>query len=469
MKNQKLLPLMLLVITLSTCQQTKFPTNQGTQPSPTNLSRVMATYRVTITPTQFLTPIIESTSTRVSTEMPDASEPDAEVIRRQEELGLIYQCSVIDYSSNTFHKEVLGTLVLQSTKPDRDLFLFHLPNEELSALPSLGRGSFYNPSVSPDQTRVAYGVYTYSEVEKEISDNLLVIADANGSVLDQMEVQEDENLAIWLDNNHLIFYRDDAPQPVLTGMEPVSIVRNILTGDETVLPTNFPNLYNQVSPYVSWGVFSISRAIYDPSLKYVIYPSREGDQPIGSNGSYTQSIALFDISNNTILHRLLTMNFEYGSYPVWTPDGSGFVAVAIHPDKESFGNGGGYNLFLAATNGEVKQLSHFSNQQALAYQNFSWSPDGKYLAFWLSIPPYPGYRLSVLNIADNIIKDYCILGEDQQKVAAPRPIWSPDSRYLAFASYSLKRENHVETVLLDTTDGSAFSVANSVIPNGWIK
>jgi dipeptidyl aminopeptidase/acylaminoacyl peptidase len=71
--------------------------------------------------------------------------------------------------------------------------------------------------------------------------------------------------------------------------------------------------------------------------------------------------------------------------------------------------------------------------------SISWSPDGRYIAFWVSelTGPDPATaepsQLHVLDVTTGDLRRYCDYTTGQHTPNPPRLVWSPDGTYLSFA------------------------------------
>jgi Tol biopolymer transport system component len=119
--------------------------------------------------------------------------------------------------------------------------------------------------------------------------------------------------------------------------------------------------------------------------------------------------------------------------------------------------------------GEINQLTHFEDYFTEAdIEMASISPNGRYLAFWLSVNPstYPGYNLAVLDLETRQVVNYCIPGSPTKY--SVEPVWSPDSRYIALVDYYDKKTSDSHVILVDPAEEWAARVAENLAPLGWM-
>src|SRR5262249_23189443 len=155
------------------------------------------------------------------------------------------------------------------------------------------------------------------------------------------------------------------------------------TDERQIYPRHFPNLYSDL--YVS-GVLPPYFPIeaYDPTLTRVVYPYLKIDQ---SGQETSEGFRLWDIIGRRTLVDLPALASMTGL--VCSDEGSFFAVVAL-PD---FPNG--YpELFRVSRNGSIRQLTDLEAFGGdISSNSYSWSHDGRYLAFWLhgsrSVPASP--------------------------------------------------------------------------------
>ena len=107
-------------------------------------------------------------------------------------------------------------------------------------------------------------------------------------------------------------------------------------------------------------------------------------------------------------------------------------------------------------------------------EKYSWSPDGRFAAFWLmSIDEYGASGSGTFVILDTVtgeIMDYCISAgviENYSGNYLFEPVWSPDGKYLAINA-NLQENGNFDTLLVDLEDGSAAKIGENLAPRGWL-
>jgi hypothetical protein len=214
--------------------------------------------------------------------------------------------------------------------------------------------------------------------------------------------------------------------------------------------------------------------IYDPSLTRVIYFGCEESCPVNSaSGGTGWPVFLYNIETNKIITSFLTQD-NFGGPPFWRPDGSAFIMaadlVSELPINEEF--------FSVGRDGAIKQLTHLHDDfpQVEISDNYSLSPDGNSLAFWLRVPSSSSTdpNLVVLDTQNGKLLDYCIHGfpynTNPTIINYPAPIWSPDGTQLAVMSPNAQAAGTSGITLIDLNQGTAAQVqeTNDIEPIGWL-
>jgi len=273
----------------------------------------------------------------------------------------------------------------------------------------------------------------------------LLVETANGE--EQKPIPWDEEnwfeIGGWLDNERV--WISHYPGPALTLVNPFTGERQELAGD-------FPGI--QTAESIHRYPLGVSNVMYNTSLSLAVYPRLEED------GSYY--LVLWDLQTKHVLAKIKHILKAPQARPVWSPDGTKVYMIESRSETESD------NIFSLSQDGQVRQLTHFGElvDDARIF-GLSISPNGKKIAFWLSLGPnFPLKEpLAVLDIETGQVINYCITGPSEYGGLSV-PTWSPDSRYLVIAQWYETVSSR--TVLLDTWQGWAANVAKGVTPEGWI-
>jgi len=310
---------------------------------------------------------------------------------------------------------------------------------------------------SPNREWLAYIAYQWED-NKYYRDGLVIVKN-DGSLYKNLN---DENFQLigWLDDEHLVFRvpvliptSDAYPIPSLDmTVVPPLLILNPFTGERQILEPDIPDLEPPIEiPW--WNGWS--GLVYDPTLRYASYLGEAG-------------FTLRDLENE---RTIASAPFDVYSRPYWSPDGERFaVADSLDHDRSA------YEIFTMDLNGDVLQLSNLAAYHTSNYvSGLSWSPGGRYLAFWLSSWDEDTFYNDVINpaalaVLDTIsgkITNYCIQGDTRE---FPTPLWSPDGSQIVIVVDP--RSDAVDddyVVLIDLRLGLAVQIAENMIPVGWLS
>ena len=132
--------------------------------------------------------------------------------------------------------------------------------------------------------------------------------------------------------------------------------------------------------------------------------------------------------------------------PKWQP-GDQKLAIPM-PVNEQDVLGEHYEIYTVNRVGRQRQLTNYTAAYpTMTIDKFSWSPDGRYIAFWgdthskENIAQQHPYRLFVLDTVTYQTVDYCVPGGYVSQYSRtgiysdnPAPIWSPDGSQIAVQS-----------------------------------
>lgn len=321
-------------------------------------------------------------------------------------------------------------------------YLLNFASNTNKVLPVIEGNVIVNSAVSPNRQWMAY--LSYNDLPGK---SRLIIANSDGRVFQDMEWQNDwYRIPGWLDNEHLLITK----RRTETEFGSLVIVDRI-NKEQRELTSSFPDMMYPGVYYLNWGFFSESGTIYNPPLTRVLYPRIDKDMI---------EIALWDITNDRILAAIPTV-IALSPEPRWAPDGK-TIAIAQYDISRREKSA----LLLVDESGKINQLTKFDNSSVVEIGSFDWSPNGRYIAFWLYTEPnqYQGDRLSVIDMTTGNITNYCIPGSingDSQP-----PIWSPDSSQLIVENYL--GDNDRRVILLDIVHNFAAQIAEDVSPVGWM-
>jgi hypothetical protein len=314
----------------------------------------------------------------------------------------------------------------------------------------------YKPSniiTSPDGTNYAL---------LDVSDYLIKVFSSNEQLLNIIP-KESYPLFIdrWLDNKQIeltVAKGFPTPTGATNPVLDITIV-NPFTNDQKLISSNYPDIDGVTGSLGSWD--GGSRTEYDATLTRVVYRSSTQD-----GYGYT----LWDMVNKKKLVQIITY---YVLFPaVWSPDYSRFLITGQNRE-----------IYTVTRDGKVVQMTHLSpdsqtEQPNVRYvpEKYSWSPDGRYVAFWLlKIEDNPSSTgtFAILNTMTGEITDYCISAgfvEDFRYNLLFAPVWSPDGKDLVINANMQKTGNTTKfnSLFIDLEDGSVTKIGENLSPAGWL-
>jgi Tol biopolymer transport system component len=297
---------------------------------------------------------------------------------------------------------------------------------EIPLLPDHTPGGF---SVSPDGNWMLYTGFN-----EELEEFYLVFQSVDGKVVNSYPWSDFSGTTplYWLDNEWLVMWKPNQ------GPELDSLVfLNIFTGENKELLPDYPDIFSD-----DYGSQWPTNTVYDPSLTRVIY--------------FQDTILVYwdMLTNQSIIE--IPNHSRVRDRPKWSPNGKQFVYLEAIYKRGKYVKG---ELVLVSWEGEKSPLTHLGDfYDEWKIYRYTWSPDGKYIAFWLN------YRLAVLDVVNQKVTDYCIVTTNRD--VPYLPLWSPDSRHLAIAVLEDNRDSR--TILVDIMNGYAAQITENWVPEGWM-
>jgi len=317
--------------------------------------------------------------------------------------------------------------------------------------------------VSPDRKHLAY--VDSSPLVGYSPDDRYIIMDAAGKIV--VSQYADPNwyqIVDWQDNSHLLIMLEKRNPDGGYIETPATLIRwNPFTGEKERLEPDFPDIY--IMP-VDWGAYSFSPTIYDPGMRYVIYP-------FANDGVF--GITLWDLTTKRAI-----VNLNWGRRPIWAPDGQSFMSSPTELEKKD-------ELYLVEISGQKRQVTFFTRIfKEVEIGPYSWSPDGKQVAFWVrlspDIVPAPDadsgsrslMRLAVLDLATNQVRLFCISGEGSGTashggvyyIKPGQPIWSADGSKLVISGAAMNTGAYLTVV--DLIANKAWKLGDNTWALGWM-
>jgi dipeptidyl aminopeptidase/acylaminoacyl peptidase len=337
---------------------------------------------------------------------------------------------------------VSGTVVLKGFN-DSPSYLLDMETGVQSPLPK-GDGEYLlDFTVSPDGKWLAYRRSTDDAT-------WLVITTADGSQLITFPWEEAWlGIERWLDENRISLWGENWESAH-------RIILNPFNGEHQEISGDYPDMDISSWPPV-WG------PVYDPTLTRVVYPRLNGDE------MNRQRIVLWDLQANQAIAYLssnqASIHGSYGGMPVWAKDGQRFImALDEFMDAPS-----AMELYSTTREGKTTRLTNLTSYYSsiLEINRYAWSPDEKYIAFWLN---YGWARfttdevLAVLDMETLEVTNYCI----PNSYATSTLVWSPDGKQLALRDINWESEQE-RVILVDIIQGYAAGIAiGEMEPVDWM-
>lgn len=327
-------------------------------------------------------------------------------------------------------------------------------------------------SVSPNQRWLAYHRALFDQPiadsqphEREILEDEVVVESFDRSqrlVYPQSQVKG--FLVGWLNDQQLIFSLAQFDSEENKGLKsPTMMLFNPFTAQQRLLKPGYPNLYD-FPDFPNWDSQGITS--YSPSVEQVVYYQGSISDP--------RYYHLWDLVHHQSIH-LLGPVYGTPHMPRWAPDG---MSYAVAPETDDLVR----ELLQISREGEVQRLTYLTDYfSTVIIGDFSWSADGRSIAFWLSSwmsveeaedDKYDDFQeqLAVLNLDTGLVTAYCVPGDELRTWTTsrvPEPLWSPDGTQVIVMNRSVKWPTS-KVILVDLEEEIAFQIAEYAQPAGWL-
>ena len=316
-------------------------------------------------------------------------------------------------------------------------------------------------SASPDYNRLAYIDWDKSQ---------LIIVTATGETVKTISVADDWRRTLgWLDSENLLIEKFRTPKGKMF-IPSSTIVLNVADGKYQEYLPDYPDilpsyLYNALH----WQQYSTVLTVYSPTTPlYAVYPAQSGNET---------PIILLNASNQREITRIHTEGY-WGSAPQWNSEGTAFITSAppkyVDVDGNAFTNVtddlpyvSGHELFSVSRDGLVKRLTTLTTTFDADEETYVWSPDERYIAFWLKINQKDSEReLAILELATGNVTSLCLSGGDGGDVPNP-PVWSPDGKQIIVTPVDTKSFNP-DIIIIDIEQKLAVKIVDNAVAVGWM-
>jgi WD40 repeat protein len=362
-----------------------------------------------------------------------------------------------------------GVLFLDSQRllPDgsasRDTLILDMATAEERLFTAPNEGLFFF-ALAPDRRSLAYRQVIYASTGTEVLEANLVISGPDGKARFTIPWGNDWGPATaWLNNEEVLIDLILPEDRSLAERTSTFTTLNPQTGAQRTLEPDFPNIYDfSDTP-------SSTKTTYDPALSRVVYLAQAED------GSDTPTrLILWDLVKSKPLAAFETLG-AHKVRPRWSPDGS---QVALALSVKDYADWPAYEIQLVGSDGTLEKQTRLTDFYDWVYvDDLSWSPDGRYIAFWFSgwesdrpspIGPDPRY-LGIYDTGTGEVKNLCVPGDGSASIGGrivPPPLWSPDGKQLLVQDqYS---DDHSRVILVDPAAGIAAQIAQDAEPVGWL-
>ncbi len=309
-------------------------------------------------------------------------------------------------------------------------------------------------AVSPNGEFLAYRKWKFETPERnmsEVKDNRIVILDYAGNLVTTIPARyvgrsDDGDKPFEAEEGNWQSFYWLNEQQLIIKLFSIPFDRRLVLNPFTKEQQEFTINYDSVDPLEGSGFVWYSKIAFDSSLTHVVYPGKTAED-------FKSSLVLWDLNNDRVVQNFQTVQVSLRALPQWSPDDSQ-VVFAMWNDV-AFEE----ELFSIGRDGQAIQVTQFNDlyDEPINVGAFKWSPDSEMIAFRFND------RISVLDVRNRVVTDYCITTEG---FFAHPPIWSPDGQFIAFANTD--KDKTVQVIVIDIYENLAFSIAEDAVPVGWL-
>jgi len=166
----------------------------------------------------------------------------------------------------------------------------------------------------------------------------------------------------------------------------------------------------------------------------------------------------------------------YSGGAAWSPDGARLVYIGRGEYDPAVGLAGAEIFVVEPGAAGAVRVTNLTGRYGAARLSgeqtihaLSWSPDGRYLAFWVMeiIGPDMAANIghAVIHVLDTMsgkITAYCGFATNRASPRLPALVWSPDGRYIAFGVDVPEDDRAALLLVLDTLSGDYTEVSEGM-------
>lgn len=380
---------------------------------------------VAISPTTQMT--FTSTPTAIFTSIPPAynitPSPDATLTNTLDS-AFVSRCLEVDGGEIALQTKASGTIVLDRGFYGDHSLLNLQTNVEYKVPPVAGDVFNYRWAISPDGNLLAISD-NLQNANGQSGKMILSVLNARAEILEKItfKMAGFSNIR-WLDNQNIILYTTQTPK------DGTVIFFNPFTRAQRNISNDLPDYYfeNYLLPGISWLIE------YSPSLEWGVYLGRTQTGKLG--------FVIRDFANGQTLWQIEDSIGEY-QRPIWSPVADEVALVASG------------QLYVVDRSGHAKPILNEKQQKQV--EQPSWSPDGRYIAFWNIYD-----SLMLYDSQSEEVYDLCYKGDHLSPL-----IWSPNSRQIAIPA-----DLGDNSVLVDIQKSRVYkltAIPEIIYPVGWMN
>ena len=304
---------------------------------------------------------------------------------------------------------------------------------------------FVDLQVSPDRKKIAYHNFSAKQI---------VVMTAGEEILKTIPWNENwYALLRWQNNDDLLIMTRERLQSTAPNPPSVLIAYHTLTSKTQELYPKYPDIAQGYTlPWQS------GHTVYNPSLNRVVYAKSTVDR---------QDYVLWDIEEE---RELLSIAADTREEPVWSPDGSYFIVFTVNGISVINKEG------IVQKTVDINQSAPSTFGDIYSASNFSWSPDGTRVAFWLVSKLQTGndenYALVFWDMNSNNLVNTCINQGDELPGWGnfkPRLVWSPSGDHIAVYANYRASDNVWDVMVANVEQKSVVKAAQNLYPVDWMK